>query len=117
MEGIGPATALFNNSVPRMWHDDYPGGCLERAGRVRCISGCSPAVPVGAMVISRSGFPAVLITVGISGNTISTIGMSGEGITRQRAAERPYHSRPVQRHGQSSRPGRGFKVLLPMQPP
>lgn len=66
MEGIGPATALFNNSVPRMWHDDHPGGCLERVGRVRCISGCSPAVPVGAMVISRSGFPAVLITVGIS---------------------------------------------------
>ncbi|KUG05673.1 adenosylcobinamide amidohydrolase [hydrocarbon metagenome] len=83
---IGPASALFNHTVPRRWHDDHPERLLAEIAAKEGIGssyfGMLTAVPMGALVICRSGFLTVFITAGISNHTINIIGVSGEGITR-----------------------------------
>jgi adenosylcobinamide hydrolase len=83
---IGQATALFNHTVPRRWHDDHPERLLAEIAAKEGIGssyfGMLTAVPMGALVICRSGFLTVFMTAGISNHTINIIGVSGEGITR-----------------------------------
>ena len=83
---IGQVSALFNHTVPRTWHDDHPERLLAeiavKEGLAAPYFGMLTAVPMGALVICRSGFLTVFITAGISNHTINIIGVSSEGLSR-----------------------------------
>lgn len=83
---IGYASTLFNHTVPRTWHDDHPerllGDIAVKEGISGPYFGMLTAVPMGALVICRSGFLTVFITAGISNHTINIIGVSKEGLSR-----------------------------------
>ena len=83
---IGQVSALFNHTVPRTWHDDHPERLLAeialKEGLAAPYFGMLTAVPMGTLVICRSGFLTVFITAGISNHTINIIGVSSEGLSR-----------------------------------
>lgn len=83
--------AIFNHTVPALWHDSDPERLLEQVASDEGIDsdyfGLLTAVPMGALVICRSGFLTVFITAGISNHTINIVGVSGEGMSRNALLE------------------------------
>lgn len=93
--GVGgdlrPVGAIFNHTVLFSWHDEHPENLLAHVASDEGIDfdyfGLLTSVPMGALVICRSGFLTVFVTAGISGNTINIIGVSGEGMSRNALLE------------------------------
>ncbi len=88
---IGCVSSIFNHTVPRSWHSDHPEKLLaEIAEREKIATpyfGMLTAVPMGSLVICRSGFITVFITAGISHTTINIIGVSNEGMCKSALLE------------------------------
>ncbi len=84
--------AIFNHTVPISWHDDHPENLITQValkeGTGSGYFGLLTAVPMGALVICRSGFLTVFITAGISNHTINKIiAVSMEGMSKNALLE------------------------------